>query len=203
MLNGEVVGRLLRSQTAKARPNAKLVDAKITFKVKKKEAKGGKPNGKREAGAVTESVVVEESSEIAVGKRPRKTTSSKKRSVVVSETKTEVATQVSGLGSDVLTTSSFKVESWAVSLSTAEAMAEATKHLVAADAKLKQIIEAHGAAPVWEHKGNGFSALARAIVYQQLAGRAADTIYGRLLALCGVLHIPLFSQNAFPLISST
>jgi len=197
MSNGEAaLGRVLRSHSAKVsipQPNAKLVDSKIAFKAKKKETKEadkGKPNGKREA--VRESIV--EESTVAVvkqGKRPRKTTSEKSSLV----SKTEVAIEVSGLGSDVLAT---RIESWSVSLSTAGALTEATKHLVAADAKLKQIIEAHGAAPVWEHKGSAFSALARAIVYQQLAGRAADTIYGRLIALCGVmLDVPLFLPLQF------
>jgi len=181
--NGEAaLGRVLRSHATKAslssQPNPKLVDAKITYKAKKKKTaeivdpEKSKPTGKREA--VRESVV--EESTVAVvkqGKKPRKTVS----------TKTELVTKRTEVADDGVTTK--VVESWTVSLSTAGALAEATKHLVAADEKLKRIIEAHGSAPVWEHKGSSFSALARAIVYQQLAGKAASTIYGRLIDLCG------------------
>lgn len=173
MMNGEaVLGRVLRSHTtAKA---TKLMDSKITFKAKKTTTELA--GNKREATTVTESAA-------AVVKR---TKSNKK--------KVEVSTI--GVSTDV----KFFEEAWSISLSTEGALAEATKHLVAADAKLKQIIEAHGAAPVWEHKGTAFSALARAIVYQQLAGRAADTIYGRLIALCGVsIHTSLFWNSHLPL----
>lgn len=182
MANGEaVLGRVLRSHCTKtslsSQPNPKLVDTKITYKAKKKKTveivdpEKSKPTGKREA--VRESVVQDSTAGVVKqGKKPRKTVSTKSKLV----TKTEVA-------DDGVTTK--VVESWTVSLSTAGALAEATKHLVAADEKLKQIIEAQGSAPVWEHKGSGFSALARAIVYQQLAGKAASTIYGRLIDLCG------------------
>ena len=192
-LNGEMMGRVLRSRAAKSvQPSgAKLVDSKLTFKVKKeaKSVQREKPRAKREAGA--EPVAESSAGAVELGKKSRKTS---KKTIVVSET---VVTQVAtGLGSSVVekvTISCSSSESWSISLSNAQALAEATKHLLAADTKLAQIIGSHGGSPVWERKGSCFTALTRSIVYQQLAGKAASAIYGRLVALCGVLHIPLFS----------
>jgi 3-methyladenine DNA glycosylase/8-oxoguanine DNA glycosylase len=76
--------------------------------------------------------------------------------------------------------------SWSTSLSSAESLAEATKFLTAADPKLGSIITSHGQGPKFEKCDNCFMALVRSIVYQQLAGKAAATIHGRLVALCGV-----------------
>ncbi|KAG0615308.1 hypothetical protein M758_5G031000 [Ceratodon purpureus] len=197
MLNGEVVGRVLRSRSAKVvQANvAKLVDSKITFKAKK-GAKAAvekeKPSGKREAGAATSLAESGGAGAVEQGKKPRK---SSEKTIVVTETiSTEVATEgadqgvgASG-GSSVVgkvTISSSTTESWGISLSTAGAVAEATKHLIAADTKLAQIIGSHGSSPVWEQTGSCFTALTRSIVYQQLAGKAAAAIYGRLIALCG------------------
>lgn len=173
-------GRVLRSQSAKT----VLVDTKLSFKAKKT-----KESAKREGEAPAESVVAE------VVKKPKKTTTRTKKTTMTTTTSTS-SIGVAAVGSDV-------AKLWSVSLSTEGALAEATKHLVAADAKLKQIIESHGAGPVWEHKGSAFSSLARAIVYQQLAGRAADVIYGRLITLCGVSalslsHSPLPSYTKLP-----
>lgn len=183
-LSGEVLGRVLRSHSIKvAQPNiaAKLVDSKITFKVKK----GAKAavESKREAAAAVE-----------LGKKLRKSKTTNTTVSVSTEVVIEGAATV-GPGSAVVervTISSSKSEPWSTSLSTAEAMTEATKHLVAADTKLAQVIGTHGS-PAWERKGNCFTALARSIVYQQLAGKAATAIHGRLVALCGVLRIPLHS----------
>jgi DNA-3-methyladenine glycosylase II len=55
-------------------------------------------------------------------------------------------------------------------------------HLRTADAKLVPIIERHGA-PTITPTTNAVQSLARAIVSQQLSGKAADTIWGRFLAL--------------------
>ena len=206
MLNGEVVGRVLRSRSAKVvQANvAKLVDSKITFKAKK-GAKAAvekeKPSGKREAGAATSVAGSGGAGAVEQGKKPRK---SSEKTIVVTETiSTEVATEgadqgvgASGEGSSVVgkvTVSSSTTESWGISLSTAGAVAEATKHLIAADTKLAKIIGSHGSSPVWEQTGSCFTALTRSIVYQQLAGKAAAAIYGRLIALCGVLVSPLFT----------
>lgn len=65
----------------------------------------------------------------------------------------------------------------------------ALEHLRVADPKLRAVIDAGG----WSCDGlvcpsaspSCFAALARSIVYQQLAGAAAGTIFGRLVALCG------------------
>lgn len=199
-LTGEVVGRVLRTRSAKAvQPSAKLVDSKITFKV----TKGAKvvvdkdnPSAKREAGAATESGGVEQ------GKKPRKTSKKTIVAVAVEESETVGAF---GLGSgfvEKVTVSSSRSEAWSISLSTADAIAEATQHLVVADTKLAQIIGVHGGCPGWQHNGDCFSALARSIVYQQLSGKAAFTIYGRLVALCGVLHTPPLCSSQLSKFSS-
>jgi DNA-3-methyladenine glycosylase II len=63
--------------------------------------------------------------------------------------------------------------------------AKAIRALSAADAQLAEFIARAG--PLAERPGQGdaFSSLARAIVFQQLAGRAAAAIYGRLLDSLG------------------
>ena len=58
----------------------------------------------------------------------------------------------------------------------------ALAHLRAADEKLVPIIERHGA-PTITPTTNAVHSLARAVVSQQLSGKAADTIWGRFLAL--------------------
>ena len=60
--------------------------------------------------------------------------------------------------------------------------AAAAKHLHAVDAKLRPIIAAHGI-PDWRPTRNPIQSLGRAIVYQQLSGAAAGTIYQRFVAL--------------------
>lgn len=60
--------------------------------------------------------------------------------------------------------------------------AAAAKHLRKADPKLIPTIEAHGI-PDWKPTRAPVQSLGRAIVYQQLSGAAAGTIYGRFVAL--------------------
>jgi DNA-3-methyladenine glycosylase II len=55
-------------------------------------------------------------------------------------------------------------------------------HLRTVDTKLAPLIDRHGA-PTITPSANAIHALARAIVSQQLSGKAADTIWGRFLAL--------------------
>lgn len=65
----------------------------------------------------------------------------------------------------------------------------AVRHLKRADPKLRRIIERVGPyRPRRGDEGEHFDHLVRAIVYQQLAGAAAATIHGRLLALYGNKH---------------
>ena len=58
----------------------------------------------------------------------------------------------------------------------------ALRHLRSADAKLAPIIDRHGA-PTITPTGDAVHSLARAIVSQQLSGKAAATIWGRFLTL--------------------
>jgi DNA-3-methyladenine glycosylase II len=57
--------------------------------------------------------------------------------------------------------------------------------LAAADAALARMIERHGPCPIGSgrRRGSHFESLARSIVFQQLAGRAASVIWGRARAL--------------------
>jgi hypothetical protein len=60
-------------------------------------------------------------------------------------------------------------------------------HLRAADARLAGLIAEHGAPDRLLAKTSScFTSLAKAIIYQQLAGTAAAAIYARFLAACGV-----------------
>lgn len=61
--------------------------------------------------------------------------------------------------------------------------AEIIAHLQAADKKLARVIERAGPFGLQPAKGTIFSGLMKAIVYQQLSGKAAATIHGRVLAL--------------------
>ncbi len=62
--------------------------------------------------------------------------------------------------------------------------AEALKHLAAADARLAAIIKSVGAYEIKLRK-DPFQSLVEAIIYQQLAGSAADAIYGRFVKIYG------------------
>jgi len=69
---------------------------------------------------------------------------------------------------------------WMVAL----VMRKAISHLKDADPVLARIIERVGACRV-AHRDPTFHGLARSIVYQQLNGKAASTIFGRLTAVAG------------------
>jgi DNA-3-methyladenine glycosylase II len=56
-------------------------------------------------------------------------------------------------------------------------------HIVRADAAFKPLIAAVGPVDLRDPSGDPFNALLRAIVFQQLAGRAATAIHGRVVAL--------------------
>lgn len=58
----------------------------------------------------------------------------------------------------------------------------ALQHLAAADPRLAPLIERHGP-PTYTTTRDPVLSLARAIVYQQLSGKAAATIWGRVLDL--------------------
>ncbi len=63
---------------------------------------------------------------------------------------------------------------------------KAVTHLKRADPALARVIERVGACRFQPRaEGTHFDAVARAIVYQQLSGKAAATIYGRVQALYG------------------
>jgi len=62
--------------------------------------------------------------------------------------------------------------------------AEALEHLVVADPRLAAIIKSVGAYEIKLRK-DPFRSLVEAIIYQQLAGSAADAIYGRFVKIYG------------------
>jgi DNA-3-methyladenine glycosylase II len=79
----------------------------------------------------------------------------------------------------------------------------AAAHVVRVDPAFGPIVEAAGPYAPRPPSADAFNALARAIVYQQLHGRAAETIHGRFLALYGghatvdaVLRTPLEDLRA-------
>ena len=65
--------------------------------------------------------------------------------------------------------------------------AAATAAVAERDAAMAELIERVGPCTLVRrrHPGGYFAALARAVVYQQLAGRAAAAIWGRTRALAG------------------
>jgi DNA-3-methyladenine glycosylase II len=65
----------------------------------------------------------------------------------------------------------------------------AVTHLTSADPRLAPLIEVHGH-PTMKPTKDAVQSLARAIVSQQLSGKAADTIWGRVLEL--------YPKRAFP-----
>jgi DNA-3-methyladenine glycosylase II len=68
---------------------------------------------------------------------------------------------------------------------TADPHRRAVNHLRRADPKLALVIEKVGRCTMSpQTDGTHFGALVRAIVFQQLSGKAAATIHGRLLDLC-------------------
>jgi DNA-3-methyladenine glycosylase II len=64
-------------------------------------------------------------------------------------------------------------------------MDQATSTVAAADPQLSAFIERAGPFAPRPGEGDPFTSLARAIVFQQLAGRAASAIYGRFVAAIG------------------
>lgn len=67
--------------------------------------------------------------------------------------------------------------------------APALRHLRRVDAKLAPVIDHHGA-PTITPTTDAVRSLARAIVSQQLSGKAADTIWGRFVALYPAATFP-------------
>ncbi|GAB4524711.1 MAG: DNA-3-methyladenine glycosylase [Haliangiales bacterium] len=65
----------------------------------------------------------------------------------------------------------------------------ALAHLRQLTDPMPALVERHGA-PDWRRTRNSFASLGRAIIYQQLTGKAAETIYQRVLAL--------FPRRRFP-----
>lgn len=67
----------------------------------------------------------------------------------------------------------------------------ATRALRDSDSRLARLIDAHGPCTLGPNgAGTPFAALAESIAYQQLTGRAAATIYGRVLALYRPRRVP-------------
>lgn len=62
------------------------------------------------------------------------------------------------------------------------ASAKALRHLSIADARLAKIIKSVGKYDI-KTRANPFQSLVEAIIYQQLAGKAADAIYKRFVAI--------------------
>ncbi|MBM3727812.1 MAG: DNA-3-methyladenine glycosylase 2 family protein [Acidobacteria bacterium] len=68
-------------------------------------------------------------------------------------------------------------------------MRKALQHLKSSDRVLRDIIERTGAYRM-EYKPADFTSLAQSIVYQQLSGKAASTIFGRFTAAAGDPLLP-------------
>jgi DNA-3-methyladenine glycosylase II len=62
---------------------------------------------------------------------------------------------------------------------------EASAHVAAADPAIAELIERAGPYPPRQGQGDAFASLARAIVFQQLATRAAAAIHGRFVEAIG------------------
>lgn len=66
-------------------------------------------------------------------------------------------------------------------------MSEALRHLRRADPVMAQLIRRAGPCAIGPRRGVGpYEALVRAVAYQQLTGKAAETILGRFYALYGL-----------------
>lgn len=77
-------------------------------------------------------------------------------------------------------------------LSEEGAIALAIQHLKACDPLLGRLIDIHHP-PIFHKQHTPFHSLARSILYQQLAIKAAASIYSRFIALCGVsISLPVF-----------
>ncbi len=64
-------------------------------------------------------------------------------------------------------------------------MTNAARHLVTVDPRWEAVLAEHGPFRVPRTRRSSFEALARSIVYQQLAGKAAASIYARVVASFG------------------
>jgi DNA-3-methyladenine glycosylase II len=74
--------------------------------------------------------------------------------------------------------------------------AAATRHLIAADPVMGSIIAAAGTFAMREDGGDPFRSLARSIIFQQLSGKAAGTIFNRFAGLFdGSAGTPLVSRS--------
>lgn len=78
---------------------------------------------------------------------------------------------------------------WCLSLYGGDAIVVATEHLKGVDSKLRVLIEWHNNSPQFEQCTSSFTALARSIIFQQLATKSASAIYTRLSALCEVITL--------------
>ncbi len=68
-------------------------------------------------------------------------------------------------------------------------MGEAEQHLMRVCPAMRRHVPNHPPYPVtFRRFKDPYRALVRAVVYQQLSGKAAATIYGRLMAIYGVRH---------------
>ncbi len=65
----------------------------------------------------------------------------------------------------------------------------ALRHLRSAEPRLRTLIERHGP-PRLQRTRNSFQSLARSIIYQQLSGQAAATIYRRFMELFPTRRFP-------------
>lgn len=78
----------------------------------------------------------------------------------------------------------------------------ATTHLLSAAPQFASLVAAYGPAsslaPVAIPPGGAFASLLKTIIYQQLAGKAAATIHGRVLALLGSPPTPGKSHTRIP-----
>lgn len=195
-------GRVLRSHSTNSQPSAKVVNSKISFKSKKivkgaaeKSKIGESPSreGNRSAKMQVDPGILVSGNSVDAGLGKKVPGIKRQRALksVVVEIQEKDAAVAAGLAGDAgailekVTVSSVKT-SWSTNLSSADAIAVARKHLTEADAKLGSLIGRHEQAPKFEQCVSCFTALARSIVYQQLATKAASAIYGRLVGLCGV-----------------
>ncbi|MHB8573007.1 MAG: DNA-3-methyladenine glycosylase family protein [Candidatus Dormibacteria bacterium] len=70
-------------------------------------------------------------------------------------------------------------------MSAAPSLSPAARAVARADAQLARVVRQVGDVDLREPERDGFTSLTRSITYQQLAGRAAAAIYGRLLETVG------------------
>lgn len=76
---------------------------------------------------------------------------------------------------------------------------KALAHLRVADPVLGSVIERVGPCRLRPATtGTNFDFVARSIIYQQLSGRAAATIYGRVLSRCGGTHLSAAPLRRLP-----